>query len=586
MMKLKLTRLKIIAICVSIFYAFISLFVGLSLDASYEVFKDDNPIALIARAMGFNEIMPTSQTWIMLCFLLIWLVIYVVSVCYVNSYAKNKEESPFNSKYILIYAILLFICLLLSIGIATLFFLPNNFGIYKDSLIFTFETLFFALVITLFICLLCFSLVGLYINIKNYKKPLFSAENAPKEEVRNHSLNDTFANKEDNKNVNVSASPQIIQSSQGLNNIKDKEELFKGLTKIDKEYFNRGNLNLDSTNLSLSDICKNLQIYLAKEEKLYYDLNTLRSFIAGLSSSSLIILEGISGTGKSSLPRYFAKFIGEEAYFEAVQATYRDRANLLGYYNEFTNTYMETDFLKSLYKASIYPNKLNFVVLDEMNISRVEYYFADFLSVLEYPEDSRKIRLMELPLDYKAPNNLKNGYLEISPNNYFIGTCNKDDSTYTLTDKVIDRAIVIDFKNYGEEIKFNEDVKPIILSYNTLNNLFKNAKDNKEYNLTDNDFKAILALLKEMETLFDVVIGNRILNQLKNFTPVYVSCGGTKDDAIDFMFSTKILRKLDGHFESSLKQSLNKLKQYLKSDFIFNMNESVKLIDRYIRRLQ
>ena len=193
---------------------------------------------------------------------------------------------------------------------------------------------------------------------------------------------------------------------------------------------------------------------------------------------------------------------------------------------------------------------------------------------------------MELPLDYKAPNNLKNGYLEISPNNYFIGTCNKDDSTYTLTDKVIDRAIVIDFKNYGEEIKFNEDVKPIILSYNTLNNVFKNAKDNKDYNLTDNDFKAILALLKEMETLFDVVIGNRILNQLKNFTPVYVSCGGTKDEAIDFMFSTKILRKLDGHFESSLKQSLNKLKQYLKADFIFNMNESIKLIDKYIRRLQ
>ena len=585
-MKLKLTRLKIIAICVTIFYAFISLFVGLSIDASYEVFKDDNPIALIARAMGFTEIVPASQTWIMLCFLLIWLVIYVVSVCYVNSYAKGKEENPFSSKYILAYTVLLFICLCLSIGISTLFFLPNNFGIYKDALIYTFETLFFALVITLFICLLCFSLVGLFINIKNYKKPLFSVESTPKEEKHNHSLDETFNTKEDNKNINVNATPQVLQSNIGTNNIKEKEELFKGLTKIDNDYFNKGNLNLDSTEFSLKEICTNLQIYLANTENLYYDLNTLRSFIAGMSSSSLIILEGISGTGKSSLPRYFAKFIGEEAYFEAIQATYRDRANLLGYYNEFTNTYMETDFLKSLYKSSIYPNHLNLVVLDEMNISRVEYYFADFLSVLEYPIDSRKIRLMELPLDYKAPNNLKDGYLEISPNNYFIGTCNKDDSTYTLTDKVIDRAIVIDFKSYGEEIKFNEDVKPIILSTNTLFNLFKKAKENKDYNLTDNDFKAILNLLKEMESLFDIVIGNRILNQLKNFTPVYVACGGTKDEAIDFMFSTKILRKLDGHFESSLKQALNKLKQYLKSDFIFNMNESIKVIDKYIRRLQ
>ena len=583
-MKLKLTRLKIIVICTIIFYAFICLFVALSIDASYQIFRSNNPIALIAKTMGFNEITPVSQTWIMLCFLLIWIIIFTVSSCYVNSYAKSKEEKPLSSKYILIYAILLFICLLFSLGISTLFYLPNNFNLYSPSLIFVFETLFFALIITVFLCLLVFSLVGLFINIKNYKKPLFCVEDVAKEKEVNHSLDNTFDIPQENKTISTTSN--VVTSVNNSSELKEKTELFNGLTKVDDTFLNRGNLNLESNKLSLANIVKNLQIYLATKENLYYDLNILRAFIAALGTSNLIILEGISGTGKSSLPRFFAKFISEESYFEAIQATYRDKSNLIGYYNEFTNTYIETEFLKSLYKASIYPNHLNLVVLDEMNISRVEYYFADFLSVLEYPIDSRKIKIMELPSDYKAPNNLKDGYLTITPNNYFVGTCNKDDSTYTLSDKVIDRAVVIDFQNYGKKLVFNESINPIILTYKDLNNLFKEAKENTTYSLNDTEITSILSLFDEMSNLFGIIIGNRIINQLTTFTPIYIACGGTKDEAVDFMLQAKVLRKLEGHFEPSFKQSLNKLKDYLKNNFSFSTPLSIKEIDGYIRRLE
>lgn len=592
-MKLKMSRTKIIAICIAICFSFISLFVALSIDANYTLFKSSNPIAVIAKAIGFPEYSPVSQTWIMLCFLLLWLIIYVICVCLVSSYASSKEESPVSIKYMFYYIGLLLICLILSLGIATIFFLPNNLGIYTDCILYVFEAVLFGLIITVVLGLICFAIIGLFLNIKNYKKPLYALnESKPTavEERTNHSLADTFnmpQEKEEDTKTSSSISPLVLSSNEEVSTktLKGKDELFKGLTKIDSDYFTKGDMTLNSSVSDLKELCDDLQIYLANTCHLYYDINNLRAFVAGLACSSLIILEGISGTGKSSLPRYFAKFIGEESYFEAIQATYRDRSNLIGYYNEFTNTYMETDFLKSLYKASVYPNHINLVVLDEMNISRVEYYFADFLSVLEYPEFDRKIRLMELPLDYDAPNNLQDGLLYITPNNYFIGTCNKDDSTYTLTDKVIDRAIVITFNDYAKEMHFDKDVDPIILTERDLKNMFKEAISKDEYKLTDSDITKIQGLLTKLEDLFDITIGNRILNQLANFVPVYIACGGTKDAAIDFMFSSKILRKLDGHFEMSLKTSLAKLKKYMSHDLGLDMAMSLATVDRLIRKL-
>ena len=65
-----------------------------------------------------------------------------------------------------------------------------------------------------------------------------------------------------------------------------------------------------------------------------------------------MILEGLSGTGKSSLPRYFSKFVNANLLFVSVQATWRDKSNLIGYFNDFSKTYSETEFLTSLYHAN------------------------------------------------------------------------------------------------------------------------------------------------------------------------------------------------------------------------------------------
>jgi MoxR-like ATPase len=83
----------------------------------------------------------------------------------------------------------------------------------------------------------------------------------------------------------------------------------------------------------------------------------IRSWIAGFAASRLILLEGLSGTGKSTLPRMFLEFVGGKAYFFPVQATWRDRSDIVGYYSDFTGQFKETELLKHLYEASYIPQK-------------------------------------------------------------------------------------------------------------------------------------------------------------------------------------------------------------------------------------
>ena len=288
------------------------------------------------------------------------------------------------------------------------------------------------------------------------------------------------------------------------------------------------------------DVCEqlgidDLQAYLASKEHLFYEKKELALFVAAMNATHLIILEGISGTGKSSLPRYFSKFIGEEAFFEPIQVTYKEKSDLLGYYNEFTRKYMETPFLRRLYQATYTADRLNLMVLDEMNISRVEYYFADFLSVLEFPEDERRVSLLTLPEDYDSPRHLRDGQMDLLPNTYFIGTCNKDDSTYTVTDKVIDRAVIIDFETYQREIAVDRDVSPILLSYAGLNDLFRKAEEDSALRFSEEDRSRFLDLLAFMEEEFAIALGNRLLRQVEKMTPVYQAIGRKKDELLDYL---------------------------------------------------
>lgn len=365
------------------------------------------------------------------------------------------------------------------------------------------------------------------------------------------------------------------------------EKVFASLSLIDKTTCN----DYPSFKITLKQLCDRFRSYLANRPSnpLYYEEKTIRTFIAGFASSRLMILEGLSGTGKSSLPRAFADFMGSKTIEVPVQSSWKDRNDLLGFYNDFKKQYKETEFLKALYSATHDPNNIYVIVLDEMNLSRIEYYFADLLSVLEKPNiDDWKIELIS---DYASitqqvdawPKKIIEGKLQICDNTWFVGTANKDDSTFIITDKVYDRSVVLNFDKKGEKEKIDNSL-PIQMNNNDFQSLlrsasrFKNAADEKKY------LDMIGNLDNFVKDMFQITFGNRISNQLEKFVPVYLECGGTIDEAVDIMFSRKILRKLEGIYDEDTKTKLDMLKDEIESKN-YKMPITIAAILRMIEKI-
>ncbi len=610
MKKRKLTSLEWLVLGLSIFYCLIAFLVALGMDASHTAMNKNNLFEGLAELFGMPLLPSYAGIWILLIFVLVFLLVFVVLVIVLRRFFMRRNEKTYSFKAICFYILAFTLCFAFGIGFGILFQLGDQgvtllvndvetkFG-GIENLDDTFGFVFGALLLALLIYIVLGAFVWGVIGVINYclkrkPAPIKSDEEdieekektSEKEEEKKQDLASSFS---DVDKLNGSAIGAPIVAGQGVSDssiftkeLAKKEEVFKNLVAIDNENLGLGNYKED-TETSLKDILHNLQGYLATKEHLYYELNELAEFIAGLSASKFIILEGVSGTGKSSLPRYFGKFIGEEAYFEAIQVTYKEKSDLLGFYNELTGKYNETPFLENLYRASYEVNRINLVVLDEMNISRVEYYFADFLSVMEFPESERRISLTLLPDDYDAPDNLEKGELILTPNTYFIGTANKDDSTFTITDKVIDRAIVIDFENTQKEISFENEFESMNLGYEKLNSLFKEAKEKYKFKKENKD--KFLNLISFMSTELDIVVGNRILKQVDEMVPVFISMGLKEEECLDFIFANKILRKLEARYDSSLRSALLKLNKlldelYTKNSFL----KSRKIINKYLRR--
>ena len=327
----------------------------------------------------------------------------------------------------------------------------------------------------------------------------------------------------------------------------------------------------------LISLCENYRNFACSRMNLYYDIKTIRIFIAGMASTRLIILQGISGTGKTSLPYSWGKFMEHDTTIASVQPSWRDKTELFGYFNEFSKKFNETEVLKKMYESS-YTDDVNIVVLDEMNIARVEYYFAEMLSVLEMPNpDEWKLNLVPnvWPDD---PERLVDGDLKIPKNMWYVGTANNDDSTFAISDKVYDRAQPINLDAKG--VAFDApDTPPMRISYARLDELFEEAK--AKYPISDemleNISKLDIYVIEKMRLAF----GNRIIKQLKDFVPVYVACGGTEVDGIDYVLATKVFRKFESLNLSFIRDEIDGLIKYLDKTFgRENMQESKAYLNR------
>lgn len=209
-----------------------------------------------------------------------------------------------------------------------------------------------------------------------------------------------------------------------------------------------------------------VHVYL-REHKLTYDPRTVAAFHTALKindTSQLTVLAGVSGTGKSLLPRRYAEAMGIGFLPISVEPRWDSPQDLLGFYNYIEKRYRATDLARAMvhldpYKTSglsdgDFVDRMVLVLLDEMNLARVEYYFSEFLSRLEIRPayaavdstelDDRRRRDSWISIDIRGS---KNGSIKLFPphNMLFVGTMNDDESTQSLSDKVLDRSNIMQF---------------------------------------------------------------------------------------------------------------------------------------------
>ncbi|MBQ6477478.1 MAG: hypothetical protein IJI43_03495 [Bacilli bacterium] len=344
--------------------------------------------------------------------------------------------------------------------------------------------------------------------------------------------------------------------------IDDPNARFSKLHAIDVEYMNYQVQNYNNT-FTLEELVETFRNFSGSKLHLYYTTNMIRLFISGMSATRLIILQGISGTGKTSLAYAWGKFIKKDAIIASVQPSWRDRTELFGYFNEFTKKFNETEVLKGMYEAG-YTDDLYVTVLDEMNIARVEYYFAEMLSILEMPSrDEWIIELVPSVWD-NDPVKLIGGKLKIPPNMWYIGTINNDDSTFAVTDKVYDRAMPIDINE-----KFPPfdpvDTEAMNINASYLESLFTKAKEN--HPLSADMEKKINEMDDYVIKHFRIAFGNRIVKQMKDFVATYVECGGTEVDGVDYYIARKILRKFEQLNLAYIRDEIDGFIEYLDKAF-------------------
>ncbi len=357
---------------------------------------------------------------------------------------------------------------------------------------------------------------------------------------------------------------------------------FVKLIDVDKRYAENPFHVTDPQNFDLKELVTHFRNFACRDLKLFYEERIIRQFWSGLATSKIIILEGISGTGKTSLPYAMGKFLKYDSSLISVQPSWRDRSELIGYLNEFTKRFNESDFLMKLYEAT-YRDDVELMILDEMNLARIEYYFAEILSVLEMPNpDDWRVDIVPDTWS-NDPRHIVRGKLPFPTNVWFVGTANNDDSTFTITDKVYDRAVAIPINTKGVAFEPKGPGVARSVSEEHLISLFDKAK--KEFPMSQELSDKFTQLDDFMIVNFRLTFGNRIMKQIRSFIPVYVACGGTDIDGLDFMLTTKILRKLQALNISFEQDNIKKLIAMIEKIFgKSNMTDSKDFLKRLLRK--
>lgn len=313
----------------------------------------------------------------------------------------------------------------------------------------------------------------------------------------------------------------------------------------------------------------------AKACGLNFNSDDLINFYISVKSSRLTIIEGISGTGKSKLVDLYGRTLGLDdnghMLIVPVSPGWTDDTDILGYLDNSSMQYKESSIglVSFLVEASKYPDKPFLVCFDEMNLAKVEYYFAQFISILENDVNNRILRIYNPKEEINVTNaDEYPAEIRLGENIIFCGTINVDESTYRLSDKVLDRANLI--KLQDSDFSVYDDERPVFIVVDvTL------VDKPKAQGLTDDE----LSLLDELnEKLKNVnprfCFAHRVVNQISRYLDAIPEndIDYTREKALDKLIVQKILPKVRG-----TEEQVRDLIGYIEDD-----NYVSGVIDKYL----
>jgi len=317
----------------------------------------------------------------------------------------------------------------------------------------------------------------------------------------------------------------------------------------------------------------------------FFSKEILTRYFLSLKTKPFVILTGISGTGKTKIAQIFADYICQvetpeermkRIAFVPVKPDWMDNKGLLGYYNLLDEKYHVTPVLRLLLDAKAHPDKPYFIILDEMNLAKVEQYFSDFLSIMENrTQDKPEGEALHL---HSAGNvQAQDGKgdvpssFHIPANVYFTGTVNIDESTYMFSSKVLDRANVIEFNDVnltGYERGVDSSGRFVLKDADVINALLPGGTEVPFSSKTD--YTGALLIAPDVHVYLDELLyilrqyhlhfGYRVINEISHF----IRNAHEKiqdfdlEEVMDIQILQKILPKFHGT-QGKLEEPLRRL---------------------------
>lgn len=311
-----------------------------------------------------------------------------------------------------------------------------------------------------------------------------------------------------------------------------------------------------------------------------YPERTIRAFHTAMKvndTTQMAVLAGISGTGKSQLPRRYAEGMGIGFLQVPVQPRWDSPQDLMGFYNYIENRYRPTELAKALYHLDAFngnasdaelQDRMMMILLDEMNLARVEYYFSDFLSRLESrprrgeEEDTANRKDASIELELRMPEGESAPTIYPGYNLLFAGTMNEDESTQSLSDKVVDRANILRFaapKNLKTQQGRGALPERKALTRTQWNNwLRKPGALGRDKNKVDEQIETLANIMRDLNR----PIGHRMGIAMGAYVANYPEIHGSSDISVPLadQVEMRLLPKLRGVDMETADGPLNRLK--------------------------